>query len=168
MVSELENHDPNGTRYTTSVDAVAQGVKTGISARDRCVTVNTLADEGTNAEGLRRPGHVLPLVARDGGVRERGGHTEGCVELLRLAGWGKKSNLVGVIAELVEGASQSESHELRDGVVQRGVEGWRGDIGMMRAPEAIAFGKKWGIKCCTIENLVKYVEDREGPLRKKL
>jgi 3,4-dihydroxy 2-butanone 4-phosphate synthase / GTP cyclohydrolase II len=90
------NQDPRRTAYTVTVDA-AHGVTTGISATDRARTVRLLADPGTGPADLVRPGHVLPLRARPGGVLERRGHTEAAVDLCRLAGLPP----VGVIAEVV-------------------------------------------------------------------
>lgn len=84
------------TAYTVSVDAV--GVGSGISAADRALTVRTLADPATRPEELIRPGHVLPLRARAGGIAERRGHTEAGVDLLRLAGLSP----VAVISEVCE------------------------------------------------------------------
>ena len=91
------NEDRKGTAYAVSVDARA-GVTTGISAADRCRTVRTLADAGTRAGDLTRPGHVFPLRAAADGVLRRLGHTEAAVDLCRLAGL----RPVGVIAEVVE------------------------------------------------------------------
>jgi 3,4-dihydroxy 2-butanone 4-phosphate synthase/GTP cyclohydrolase II len=87
--------DPHGTAFTVSVDHVGTG--TGVSAADRARTVRALADPATSPADLRRPGHVFPLCARDGGVLRRRGHTEAAVDLLDLAGLAP----VGVIAELV-------------------------------------------------------------------
>lgn len=99
MVSR--NADPHGTAYTVSVDA-AEGISTGISAADRARTARVLADPRSTAGDLRRPGHVLPLRARPGGVVERPGHTEAAVDLCRLAGLPP----VGLIAELVTGPDE--------------------------------------------------------------
>lgn len=88
----------------------------------------------------------MPLEARDGGVRERSGHTEAAIEFCRLA----KKPLVGVLAELVkDGDSVDGVAEIENG-------------GMMRGEECLRFGKKWGIKVCTIEDLVKYLEKGEN------
>ncbi len=92
-----DNEDPRGTAYTVTVDA-REGVTTGISAADRACTLRLLADPATSAGDLVRPGHVLPLRARPGGVLERAGHTEAAVDLCRLAGLAP----VGVIAEVVD------------------------------------------------------------------
>lgn len=145
-----ENADPNRTAYTVSVDADLPGVTTGISAADRALTCRVLADLKAGPADLRRPGHVFPLRAREGGVRERQGHTEAAVEFCRLAG---KSE-VGVICELVE-----------DGVEGEGEAEGRAErfgAGMMRRDACLEFGKKWGLKVCTIEDLVKYLEEEEG------
>ena len=93
------SQDPRRTAYTVAVDA--HGVGTGISAADRALTLRTLADPATVATDLMRPGHVLPLRARPGGVRERQGHTEAAVELMRLAGPRAGTEGVAAIAELV-------------------------------------------------------------------
>lgn len=160
MVAADANTDPNRTAYAVTVDATplagtpgAADVTTGISAHDRAVTCNVLADPGAAAGDLRRPGHVVPLLARPGGVRERRGHTEAGWELARLAGI---EPAVAVIGELVV-----------DGVAEAGKGGrpGYGGAGMMRAGECLRFGKEWGIKCCTIEALVRYVEEKEGVLR---
>ncbi|MBE1874961.1 3,4-dihydroxy-2-butanone-4-phosphate synthase [Myceligenerans pegani] len=91
--------DPRRTAYTVSVDA--RGVGTGISAADRALTLRTLADPASTAADLIRPGHVLPLRARPGGVAERPGHTEASVDLVRLAGLDTGTGAVAGIAELV-------------------------------------------------------------------
>ncbi|WP_281690559.1 3,4-dihydroxy-2-butanone-4-phosphate synthase [Pseudonocardia thermophila] len=91
-----DNQDPRGTAYTVSVDA-AHGVSTGISAKDRARTARVLADPTSRPSDLVRPGHVLPLRARNGGVIARPGHTEAAVDLCRLAGLPP----VGLIAEVV-------------------------------------------------------------------
>ena len=93
------NEESLRTAYTVSVDARA-GVKTGISAADRSVTVRLLADPGTKVDDLVRPGHIFPLRARSGGVLTRRGHTEAAVDLCRLAGLPP----VGVLAEVVTDA----------------------------------------------------------------
>ncbi|WP_338051626.1 3,4-dihydroxy-2-butanone-4-phosphate synthase [Pseudonocardia acidicola] len=89
------NTDSHGTAFTVTVDHASVG--TGISAHDRAATVRALADPATLPADLRRPGHVFPLRARDGGVLTRAGHTEAATDLLRLAG----CSGVGVITELV-------------------------------------------------------------------
>lgn len=87
---------------------------------------------------------MFPLRARDGGVRERKGHTEAAVEFCRLAG----KRPAGVICELVEDGVGGE-----EGAV---AERWEG--GMMRRDGCLGFGRRWGLKVCTIEDLVEYVD----------
>src|SRR5258706_3835233 len=101
------NDAPLGTGFTVSVD-VRHGVTTGISAEERTNTVRALANGNSGASDFVRPGHVFPLVAREGGVLMRSGHTEACVDLCRLAGLAP----VGVLAELMND----------DGTVMRGPE----------------------------------------------
>lgn len=92
------NTDPQGTAFTVSVDAHRRfGVTTGISAQDRARTVAVLADPATAPEDLRRPGHIFPLRARNGGVLRRVGQTEAAVDLARLAGL----TPAGVICEIL-------------------------------------------------------------------
>ncbi|KAK5113768.1 hypothetical protein LTR62_003152 [Meristemomyces frigidus] len=141
MVSE--NTDPNRTAYTITIDA-AEGVTTGISAKDRSTTCQLLADPKVRKEAFRRPGHVVPLQAREGGVRVRAGHTEAAVDLCRLAGL----EPVGVIAELVEEGEGVEGSAER-----------KGGAGMMRRDECLGFARRFGIKAVTIEDLIRYLEE---------
>jgi len=142
------NEDPNRTAYTISVDANLPETTTGISAHDRALACRTLASKTGTKELLRSPGHIFPLRAREGGVRERVGHTEAAVEFCRLAG----KPQVGVICEIVEDGQVVEGQALMNG------------SGMMRRDGCLAFGKKWGLKVCTIKDLVAYVEKTEGKL----
>lgn len=123
-----DNTDPFRTAYTVSVDAAA-GVTTGISAADRAHTLRLLASPTATAADFVRPGHILPLRARPGGVLTRRGHTEAAVELCRLAGLAP----VGVIAELV--------HD---------------DGSMVRRPAAQALGAELDLPVITIEQLVQW------------
>ncbi|THX36066.1 3,4-dihydroxy-2-butanone 4-phosphate synthase [Aureobasidium pullulans] len=148
MVAASENSDPNRTAYTITIDA-AENVTTGISATDRSTTCKLLAGKDVKAGDFRRPGHVVPLRAVAGGVRQRQGHTEAAVEFARLSG---DVNNVGVIAEIVEESTEVEG------------KAERGGLHMMRAKECIEFGRRYGIKVVTIEHLKKYVEDTEGKL----
>jgi 3,4-dihydroxy 2-butanone 4-phosphate synthase len=142
------NTDPNRTAYTISIDSNDETVTTGISAHDRALTCRTLASKSVQASNFRRPGHVFPLRAREGGVRERLGHTEAAVELCRLAG----KREVGVICELVDDGQEVPGQaEMKE-------------PGMLRRDGCLKFARKWGLKICTIENLVDYVVEREGPL----
>jgi 3,4-dihydroxy 2-butanone 4-phosphate synthase/GTP cyclohydrolase II len=123
-----ENRDPKQTAYTVTADA-ASGVSTGISAADRCRTVQVLTDPNSTADDLTRPGHVFGLRARDNGVLERRGHTEAAVDLARLAGLPP----VGVIAELVND----------DGT-------------MMRGAQLDTFAEEHGLTVISIEQLAAY------------
>ncbi|MBP2414868.1 3,4-dihydroxy 2-butanone 4-phosphate synthase/3,4-dihydroxy 2-butanone 4-phosphate synthase/GTP cyclohydrolase II [Arthrobacter stackebrandtii] len=105
-----DNQDAKGTAYTVSCDA-AHGVTTGISATDRSLTATVLADPSSMPDAVTRPGHIFPLRAVAGGVRQRPGHTEAAVDLCRLAG----AEPVGVIAEVVDdGGEMLRLHGLRD------------------------------------------------------
>jgi 3,4-dihydroxy 2-butanone 4-phosphate synthase/GTP cyclohydrolase II len=131
MVERSE--DSLRTAYTVSVDA-AVGVTTGISAADRARTLRVLGDPASVARDLIRPGHVLPLRARPGGVLERTGHTEAAVDLVRLAGGaGTDLGEVGAIAELV-----------------------RDDGAVMRLPEAQALAQEAGLVVLTVADLVAW------------
>ena len=123
-----DNADRLRTAYTVTVDA-ADGVTTGISAADRSRTVRLLASPAATADAFVRPGHVVPLRARDGGVLVRRGHTEAAVDLCRLAGL----EPVGAIAEL--------THD--DGT-------------MMRLPAVLELGAEHGLPVVTIEQLVAH------------
>jgi 3,4-dihydroxy 2-butanone 4-phosphate synthase/GTP cyclohydrolase II len=108
-----DNSDAHGTAFTVSVDVEGSG--TGVSAADRARTFVALADPAAKAADFRRPGHVFPLRARDGGVLVRAGHTEAAVDLLTLAGCAP----VGLISELVaDDGSMLRGDGLRDFVRQ--------------------------------------------------
>ena len=130
-----DNADPLRTAYTVSVDAAA-GVTTGISAADRARTLQVLADPGSAPTDLIRPGHILPLRARAGGVLERRGHTEAAVDLTRLAG----TEAVGMIVELV--------HD--DGT-------------MMRGPALRAFADLHELTMISIEDLAAHRRRHDAP-----
>jgi 3,4-dihydroxy 2-butanone 4-phosphate synthase/GTP cyclohydrolase II len=127
------NEDVRGTAYTVTVDAT-HGVTTGISASDRATTLRALANPDAVPGDVRRPGHVLPLRAVDGGVRARDGHTEAGVELMRLAGLSP----VAVIGEIV--ADDGE---------------------MMRLPELIQLGQRENVPVITIEQLIAYLDEHD-------
>ncbi|ARJ06056.1 riboflavin biosynthesis protein RibBA [Cnuibacter physcomitrellae] len=126
------NQDARRTAYTVSVDA-AQGVTTGISASDRATTLRVLADPASTAASLIRPGHVLPLRAVDGGVRQRAGHTEAAVDLMSAAGLSP----VGVIGELV------------------------GDDGeMLRMPGLVELAEREGLLVTTTAELIRWLDEQ--------
>ena len=127
----VENsQDPKLTAYTFSCDA-AEGVTTGISAADRATTLRALADPNATPQAIIRPGHILPLRAREGGVFTRRGHTEATVDFCRLAGLPP----VGAIGELV--------HD---------------DGRMMRTPDVLALGEDNDLAVVTIDELEKWRE----------
>lgn len=132
-----DNQDRLRTAYTITVDAAA-GVTTGISAADRAYTLGLLADPGTQAADLVRPGHVVPLRARAGGVFTRRGHTEAAVDLCRLAGLAP----VGAIAELVAD----------DGT-------------MLRTPEVLQLGATENLPVITIDELAAWRDRHDRVLR---
>lgn len=123
------NEDLRQTAYTVTVDA-ATGVTTGISASDRAKTLRVLGDPLSTATSVIRPGHIVPLRARDGGVRERPGHTEAAVDLMRLAGL----TPVGAICEVVEDTGE-----------------------MTRLPGLLALGAEFGLPVITIADLIAYI-----------
>ncbi len=125
------NEDPRGTAYTVSVDA-ANRLSTGISASDRAHTLRVLADPLSMPSSLHRPGHILPLRAVDGGVRERDGHTEASVDLMKLAGL----RPVAAISEIVHDSGE-----------------------MMRLPELIEFGAREGVLVITILELMRWLDE---------
>ena len=124
------NQDPRGTAYTVTVDA-ADRLSTGISAADRAHTLRVLANPASNPASLLRPGHILPLRAVDGGVRDRDGHTEAAVDLMRIAGL----TPVAAISEIVD----------EDGE-------------MMRLPNLIRLGEREQVPVITIASLIEYLE----------
>ncbi|KAJ5974787.1 hypothetical protein N7481_008538 [Penicillium waksmanii] len=134
-----QNSDPKGTAYTIAIDSSADSITTGISAEDRALTCRTLASPNAHVDSFRRPGHIIPLAARPGGVRQRKGHTEAAVDLCRLAGKAP----VGVIAELVE-----------DGEIVEGVPEVGGNNGMMRRDGCLRFGERWGIRVVLAADLI--------------
>jgi len=127
------NDAPLGTAFTVSVD-VRHGLTTGISAEERTNTVRALANGNSGAADFVRPGHVFPLVAKEGGVLMRSGHTEACVDLCRLA----DVPPVGVLAELMND----------DGTVMRG-------------PAVAAFAERHGLKRISIADLIAYRQSRD-------
>ena len=128
-----DNEDPKGTAYTISCDAV--GVTTGISAAERAETGRVLAAATPDPAAISRPGHVFPLIAKDGGVRERPGHTEAGVEFARLAG----AQPVAMIAEVV--------HD---------------DGSMMRFDAVRDFADAHDLVMVSIEQLIAYLDERDA------
>ncbi|BBY97139.1 bifunctional 3,4-dihydroxy-2-butanone-4-phosphate synthase/GTP cyclohydrolase II [Mycolicibacterium fallax] len=105
------NQDKHGTAYTVTVDA-REGVGTGISAADRATTMRLLADPDSVAEDFSKPGHVVPLRAKDGGVLRRPGHTEAAVDLARMAGLQPAGAICEIVSQKDEG-HMARTEELR-------------------------------------------------------
>lgn len=134
----MVNHNTDNmyTAFTVSVDYV--GNSTGISAYDRADTVKALVNPATKPQDLRRPGHIFPLIAREGGVLRRAGHTEAAVDLARLAGLYP----AGVICEIM-----------------------KDDGTMARLPDLMSFAREKDLKIITIEDLIRYRKAREKLVR---
>lgn len=127
------NTDNHGTAFTVSIDHI--DTTTGISAYERALTIQKMLDSNAMGEDFRRPGHIFPLKAREGGVLKRVGHTEAAVDLAKLAGL----KPAGVICEIMND----------DGT-------------MARTPELMEFAKVHGLKIITIADLVAYRRQREN------
>jgi len=123
------NTDPQDTAFTVSIDLKGNGVTTGISVSDRAATIKALIDKNTKPKQFSKPGHVFPLIAKNGGVLRRTGHTEAAIDLPRLAGL----KPAGVIVEIMN----------EDG-------------SMARVPDLIKVAKKFNLKIISIEDLVAY------------
>ncbi|MDB4098157.1 3,4-dihydroxy-2-butanone-4-phosphate synthase [Flavobacteriaceae bacterium] len=134
------NTDPMDTAFTVSVDLKGHGVTSGISASDRSKTIKAIVNKNTKPEDLARPGHIFPLIAKDGGVLRRTGHTEAAIDFARLSGYSP----AGVICEIM-----SE------------------DGSMARVPELIKVAKKLGLKIVSIEDLVAYRMKHDSLITKK-
>ena len=136
----IENHSGHGTAFTVSIEA-REGVTTGISAHDRSHTIAVAVDPTKGADDVVSPGHVFPLVARDGGVLVRAGHTEAAVDISRMAGL----NPAGVICEIM-----------------------KDDGSMARLPDLIAFAQLHGLKIGTIADLIAYRRRTERQVERVL
>lgn len=134
------NTDHMETAFTVSVDLRGHGVTTGISTADRAKTVLALVNPDTKSHDLSRPGHIFPLIAKQGGVLRRTGHTEAAIDFARLAGY--KS--AGVICEIMND-----------------------DGSMARLPELFEVAKKFNLKLVSIEDLVAYRMQHDSLIVKK-
>ena len=134
------NTDHMETAFTVSVDLKGHGVTTGISASDRAKTILALINEDTKPYELARPGHIFPLIAKQGGVLRRTGHTEAAIDFARLAGF----KPAGVIVEIMN----------EDG-------------SMARLPELVKVAKKFNLKLVSIEDLVAYRMQHDSLIVKK-
>lgn len=128
-----KNTDNHETAFTVSVDYIE--TDTGISAFERALTIQKLLDENSKATEFRRPGHIFPLISREGGVLKRTGHTEASVDLAKLAGL----KPAGTICEIMN----------EDGT-------------MARTPELIDYAKRHGLKIITVADLVAYRRKKEN------
>jgi 3,4-dihydroxy 2-butanone 4-phosphate synthase/GTP cyclohydrolase II len=133
------NTDPMETAFTVSVDLRGKGVTTGISASDRALTIQALCDEDTRPHDLNRPGHIFPLIAKEGGVLRRTGHTEASIDFARLAGL----KPAGVICEIMN----------EDGT-------------MARLPELVKVAQEHDLKLVSIEDLVAYRMQHDSLIEK--
>lgn len=134
------NTDNMETAFTVSVDLKGNGVTTGISAADRAKTIQALVDADTKPWDLGRPGHIFPLIAKQGGVLRRTGHTEAAIDFARLAGF----KPAGVIVEIMN----------EDGT-------------MARLPQLVEVAKKFNLKLVSIEDLVRYRMQHDSLIKKK-
>ncbi|MGV0815833.1 bifunctional 3,4-dihydroxy-2-butanone-4-phosphate synthase/GTP cyclohydrolase II [Mycolicibacterium boenickei] len=130
------NQDRHGTAYTVTVDS-KQGVTTGISAHDRAMTIRQLAKPTSVAEDFTRPGHVVPLRAREGGVLRRAGHTEAAIDLARLAGLAPAGAICEIVSEIYPGE-------------------------MARAEELHEFANEHGLAMISIADLIEWRRKREN------
>ncbi|WP_134089787.1 bifunctional 3,4-dihydroxy-2-butanone-4-phosphate synthase/GTP cyclohydrolase II [Olivibacter sp. XZL3] len=129
------------TNFTVSVDLQGYGCTTGISASDRSKTIQALINPAIKPEELGRPGHIFPLIAKDGGVLRRTGHTEAAVDLARLAGLEPAGVLVEILKE---------------------------DGEMARLPDLIEVAKKFNLKIISIEDLIEYRLNKDSLINKEV
>ena len=134
------NTDPRDTAFTVSVDLKGKGVTTGISASDRAKTIKALINESSKAKEFSKPGHVFPLVAKNGGVLRRTGHTEAAIDLPKLSGLKPG----GVIVEIMND-----------------------DGSMARVPDLIKVASKFKLKIISIEDLVAYRMEHDSLIEKE-
>lgn len=132
-----KNTSSHETPFTVSVDLLSNRTSTGISAFDRCLTINALVDPRTKPEQLGRPGHIFPLKAKSKGVLRRAGHTEAAVDLTRLAGLRPGGTLVEIMND---------------------------DGSMARLPDLVKIAEKFDIKIISIRDLIKYRLEKESIL----
>ncbi|RAK22236.1 3,4-dihydroxy 2-butanone 4-phosphate synthase/GTP cyclohydrolase II [Anoxybacillus vitaminiphilus] len=133
------NTDPHSTAFTVSIDY--KTTTTGISAFERSATIQALLDPNTKASDFKRPGHVFPLVAKNGGVLRRAGHTEAAVDLARLCG----AKPAGVICEIIK----------EDGT-------------MARVPDLRKIADEFDLKMITIKDLIKYRNRKEKLVKREV
>lgn len=128
------------TPFTVSIDA-RDGITTGVSSKDRATTILAAIDEKTRPEDLVRPGHIFPLKAQRGGVLVRTGHTEGAVDLMRIAGLKPAAVICEIMTE---------------------------DGNMAKLPDLRKFAEKHHLKVCTIADIIKYRHEQERLIEKRV
>ncbi len=133
------NTDPHGTAFTVSIDH--ESTTTGISASERAGTIRALLDPKTTSANFKRPGHVFPLVAKNGGVLRRAGHTEAAVDLARLSG----SEAAGVICEIIKDNGE-----------------------MARVPDLRQIADEHELKLITIKDLIQYRHKKDKLVKKEV
>ena len=136
-----DNTDPLNTAFTVSVDLKSKDATTGISADDRSKTILALGNSKTKSKHLSRPGHIFPLIAKEGGVLRRTGHTEAAIDFARLAGL----NPAGVLIEII-----------------------KNDGSMARLPDLQLLAAKFDLKIVSIEHLVAYRMKHDSLIVKKI
>ncbi len=136
-----ENTALHQTAFTVSIDIIGYGCSTGISAYDRSTGIRKLTEKETKSTDYARPGHIFPLIAKDGGVLRRAGHTEAAVDLARMAGLYPAGVLVEILNE--------------DGT-------------MARLPDLISIGREHNLKIISIEALIKYRLQQETLIEKEI
>ncbi|MCC6754338.1 MAG: 3,4-dihydroxy-2-butanone-4-phosphate synthase [Saprospiraceae bacterium] len=124
-----KNTSLHETAFTVSVDLIGNGCTTGISTRDRCLTIQALSNEHFNKDDFARPGHIFPLRAKPGGVLQRAGHTEAVIDMARLAGMAPAGALIEILNE---------------------------DGSMARLPQLFEKSAKFGLKIISIHDLIEY------------
>ncbi len=134
------NNSAHETAFTVSIDLRGHGCTTGISAHDRAKTIQAMIDPSYSPEELARPGHIFPLIAKDGGVLRRTGHTEATVDLARLAGFEEAGVLVEIMNE---------------------------DGSMARLPDLLKIAKKLKLKIVSIKDLIAYRMKHERLIQKE-
>ncbi|MBI3503129.1 MAG: bifunctional 3,4-dihydroxy-2-butanone-4-phosphate synthase/GTP cyclohydrolase II [Bacteroidetes bacterium] len=139
MVSKNTSH--HETAFTVSVDLLGKENKSGISAHERSRTIRALIDKKTSPENLGRPGHIFPLIAQNGGVLKRAGHTEAAVDLAKLAGHEPAGALVEIMNE---------------------------DGSMARLPELFLIAKKFSLKIISIKDLIAYRVEKETLVKREV
>lgn len=138
---EQDNTSHHQTAFTISIDLIGYGCTTGISAYDRSTGIKKLTEPETRANDYARPGHIFPLIAKDGGVLRRAGHTEAAVDLARLAGLYPAGVLVEILNE---------------------------DGSMARLPDLLQIADQHGLKIISIEDLIKYRVQKERLIEREV